>query len=332
MKYVHEFIKNLNNIFQKIVRYTDSSIWLKIFIQVIVILSCTVYLYINLQKINFSSLRNQWNMTYFVFSIIGFIAAVFVGAIGWWTICKSFGLKTSILIASQIHTKANISKYAPGYGWQLIGKLYLSSKIGWPKKYIATAMAVEFLLIYLSGLTIAVWIIPSQLLLHFGVHISPDVYNPIFRLLSILVMIITPLLLKRIIDKRIIGIKLNITGLFLSTALMFFGWAINAIGFWFLISAISPISIELFNISTFVILISFLLGFLIFFIPGSIGVRESIIVFLFSFLLPGYLGAGIAILQRIAFIVADLSGYTALEFISYIYKRRKVIIQNNPNG
>lgn len=220
----------------------------------------------------------------------------------------------SIRKGIKIHVMANIVKYAPGYGWQILGKAYLSRKENIPQGYVIISIGAEFALIIISGGLLALLMLPGTVflpqssLLAFGarglatlIALSPLLFLSPWRPRWVIrYKKFDFLWLESTVDFQKLGWVL---------LMMLLTWALMGIGFCFLIRGVY--SIRLCDIPTYVfsLVASFILSLLVVFVPNGMGIRESILAILLSSSMPLAIASIVAILARLILIVAEVISF-----------------------
>ncbi len=92
-------------------------------------------------------------------------------------------------------------------------------------------------------------------------------------------------------------------------------WTIYGLAFYFFIKSISNASFFMIFALTAVFASSYIIGFLSFFVPGGLGVREGVMSASLSTLLPAPIAISIALLSRVWLSAAEILMYVSLPFI-----------------
>ena len=111
-------------------------------------------------------------------------------------------------------------------------------------------------------------------------------------------------------DEVLLGLATALTGLAIAMA----GWLLFGLAFWLLGAALAPLSGAELGLFIFTLASSIILGLAVLFVPGGLGVRESIMVFLLTSAgLPSALTVVAAALLRLAVLLAELVGAFTLK-------------------
>jgi len=237
-----------------------------------------------------------------------------LGAWEWQWLLRGLGHDLGTRKGMRIHLLANVAKYAPGYLWQILGKVYLSERQSVSRKRALASVGVEFSLIILTGTLLALMTLPSTSLL--GSPLLP-ILGPGMAL--ILVPLATlPLLLpllrrvsswSQIRERFPIVSELDYASLVGVTVAIYLTWLVLGSGFVLLIDSVYPISIDDIPTYIFALAASFILGLLALFAPTGIGVRESTMAFLLGSCMPLSVASVIAILARVVTMLADVASF-----------------------
>jgi hypothetical protein len=291
--------------------------WLRFGIQAAVLLFCLAYLALNLRnasgqlgelRVHLGRLVSAWLLT---------TIAVYLGALGWWFTLRAIGQPAGILPGLRAHTLSNLAKYLPGYAWQLVGKAYLAREMGLSVRAVGLGMALELAQLVLTGLALAAVTLPWELVQRWPFGTSLGLGS--LRALGLFAFALLPLVAGGYIARRWLsrsGFQIHLRLLVLATLSILGGWMLFGYAFWTIGAALQPLPVSDLPLFTFTLTASFLLGLAILVVPGSIGVRESIMVFLLSsaHLTPA-LAVVIAALSRGIVTLSELAGALFLEAI-----------------
>lgn len=233
-----------------------------------------------------------------------------LGAWEWQLLLRGLGHDLGARKGMRIHLLANVAKYAPGYLWQVIGKVYLSERQSVSRKRALVSVGVEFSLIIVTGTLLALMTLPSTGLL--GSPLLP-ILGPGMALILVplaALPLLLPLLRRvsswsQIRERFPIVSELDYASLVGVTVAIYLTWLVLGSGFVLLINSVYPISINDIPTYIFALTASFILGLLALFAPSGIGVRESTMAFLLGSCMPLSLASVIAILARVVTMFAD---------------------------
>ena len=297
-----------------------SAKWIKHIIQLVVVLTSFIYIYNQTQEINFSEIK----INYFGIAISVLITTfgTWLGAVSWWIALREFRQKLSFSDVMIIQFKSNLVKYIPGIGWQLVSKTHMTAKKGIPLNLVITGMLFEFGEIILSGLILAVILIPTDFNLTTPIYTFIVQNSRVLRIGTLILVVIFPFVFQLILKTlRIVKDfqKLDTGWVLPLFALLSFTWVINSIGFSFAYNALETQIRLSFPLSAFIVTLTFVFGLLVVIVPGSFGVRESLFILFLTPLTGGGIAGVIAIIYRIITISSEI----LVVFADFV--RRKII-------
>lgn len=277
--------------------------WLRTAVAIVVVavtfyfMGCSLYHNWGQVKGQLAVLRIRWLLLPLPFLL--FAAAFGVGALAWRQILTCFGEQIKFGRATQIIAYAQFGKYLPGKVWAALGRMFLARESGIAERHTATSIIVEtayllitalalFLvaLVFYPGLLAKTWLllilIPVTLAL---------LYPPLFNWL-------VNFMLARIRQKpvafRIRPVQmLELFGLYTIT------WLVQGVGLYFLTLAFYPVTMKALLILPGAFSLSWIIGFVVIFAPGGLGVREGLFALLLDPLVHGGINVVISLLSRV---------------------------------
>lgn len=208
---------------------------------------------------------------------------------------------------------SNLGRYLPGKVWSFLGMMYLLEKEGVAKiKGFSVAILAQALAV-LAGLLMALLFLRDGYYQGFFAETPAMAVIILLLIVGIAVLVFYPKLLERIINlslkilkKEKIVLDLKPQNMFFFLLMYFGSWFLFGFIFWVFIKSITPVSLDLYLSLTGAFAGSFSLGFLAFFAPGGIGVREGILVVLLSNFFPTPVAALIALSSRVWITLAEV--------------------------
>ena len=236
-----------------------------------------------------------------LFLYFNFILSIF----GWQKIITKFGQALNFRSAYWIMATSQISKYIPGGIWFTISRMQLADKKGLRSEVTAFSVIIETCLIFLTG------IILMLISMITGAHLI-SLYL-ILPLLIISILFLYPPLLKifadfmvKILKRPKVDLRLSF-GDILMLSLFYFGvWISQIIGFFLLINSFYPVPVVNFPYIALTYISSWIGGFVVIYAPGGIGIREGIMSFLLSKILPVGLSVGFSVIARVWTIIYEV--------------------------
>jgi len=222
-------------------------------------------------QINYLLLIAGWTITFVVMSLIG--------TSSWWCLIRSLGEDIRWIEGAIVQSKSTLAKYIPGYAWQYIGKAYLSGEAGTPLKKTSIALVFELGLTLITGIALALILIPGEFIQVTGLPI-PKTALVVIGCMLILFELIIPCVLGDILNLiGISNIQVYRRYLYGSIVLIIIGWILSGVSFWISAKGLGELggSFELYFTTLAMALVG---GILAIPFPNGIGIREAIIVFM----------------------------------------------------
>lgn len=242
-------------------------------------------------------------------SIVVQLAAFFLYSKVWCIIMEGFGYPVSLPHGFKISYMTNMGRYLPGRVWQVFGMLYLCKKISIPQSVAVASWGITLLFSMIASViagAIAVALNPEIISGDLAQYTGPSLYITASAILILsFYFVLQPnrtlglynwLLTK--LNRKPIEARISVAmaaQIYIGSLLCWIGYGL---AFWLFVQSIT-VSIQmpiLWGIATYIV--PYQLGYLAFFTPGGIGVRELTMT---ALLVPyfGPISAGIAIAARI---------------------------------
>jgi hypothetical protein len=215
---------------------------------------------------------------------------------------------------THIHTLGNLTKYVPGYAWQLVSKTYLTRRAGVPLKAAGVALAIEFGGLIAVAVCLGLALLPSEAALPLAPHISPALR----LLLAGAVaggLVAAPLVLRHV---QRAGLMRGLIGdiravrpkeLWLAFVVMLGAWSVLGMGLVELVRSVYPLPLDHWPATASALALAFVIGFVVILAPAGVGVREAALTLLLSPYLPAGLAALVAIGSRLTLALSEVFGY-----------------------
>jgi uncharacterized membrane protein YbhN (UPF0104 family) len=248
---------------------------------------------------NWSQIRNHtWHLHYgwLLSSVAVLLGSMMVMALGWYAALRELGASISPWHAQRIWIVTNFLKYLPGKVWLVIARVFHGQRHGIPKVVTLTSFAYEYVLFMASGILVAactvpfwlqrgeartygwtLWLVPATLV---GFH--PAIFGPLVN--RALKWVRRPPLARQIPFPRLLLL------------LLLFGWAwlLFGLAFCLFVTAVQPMPLAAWPTLSGAFVASWVLGLLVIFTPGGLGVREGMLIMVLSSLSLAYLPAASA--------------------------------------
>ena len=229
-------------------------------------------------------------------------------ASGWTGVWSMLGSKVARSRVIAWYYAGELGKYIPGGVLAVMGRGELARRGGVPRSRAYVSVAMSLVMLSLSAMFVACLLLPFSLadggplgadslfllLLPAGLaFLHPKVLGPLVRLASR-------------VTKRELPVEIPSWRTGVSVVASYApAWLFVAFATWSVAHAIDP-EAPIARIA-FAAVLSWIVGFLIFFVPGGIGVRET--VFIAASGLAAGPGTTVAIAARILFILVDVGGF-----------------------
>jgi uncharacterized membrane protein YbhN (UPF0104 family) len=265
---------------------------------------------------NWSQIKDfNWQFNYYllILSFVLQILALFWLVKIWERMLRHTGSSVSYFKLFKVWFVTNLGKYLPGKVWQFLGMIYMLEKEGVPKKnsFSTGVLAQSFSVI--SGLFISIIFMGAGLYSQFFSRYPGLVWAGVVFSLALLGLLCYPKVLEKILNLGLEilkkeKIRLDITGkdviiYFLSYSL---SWLLFGLAFLIFVKSMAQASFDMYPTLTGAFAFSLNIGFLAIFVPGGIGVREGILVFLLTPFFPLPVSTLISLLSRLWITMGEL--------------------------
>lgn len=240
---------------------------------------------------------------------------VMLGGPVWNLVLSSLGHDLGLRASMRTQLQANAAKYVPGFAWQILGKAYLTRRLGVPTQVVGVALALEFGLVFVTGIFLAALLLPASYL---ELPWVPS-YAPALRILVALVMALiiaglpwlarawTTYARRRKWSRW--EIEVQPRAIWSASGLLIAAWLLLGLAFHLLVTAVYPVNWQALPISVFSLIVSFLISLAVIFIPNGIGVREGLMAYLMGAIVPPGPASVIALLARLLLIICEAIGF-----------------------
>jgi uncharacterized membrane protein YbhN (UPF0104 family) len=278
--------------------------WLTRSLKWLIVITCLTYLLFNARQLQQYRGTLHVNAGHLFLSALLTLVALWLGVAGWGLVLRAVGIRLPWPRVAWIHLSSNLAKYLPGYGWQLVGKAYLTRQAGVSARTLSALMLGELAIVLFSGAAIA-----AVVALQYDVAPTANLRLLILGagLVATALIVVLPLLLPFFCE-RIWGDKLTVsTAIYgLAVAVIAVGWIIFGIAFWFLGAGLTLLSPGMLPYFLFAIVGSFWISLIVLVVPAGIGVRESIMVLLLSPVVGPTPAVMIALVSRLLWLGSEL--------------------------
>jgi uncharacterized membrane protein YbhN (UPF0104 family) len=218
-----------------------------------------------------------------------FAAFLFVfRALVWRRLLKSFGHKLPVWAATRIWSTSELARYLPGSIWQIVGRVYLSKPYGVRGTAVTTSQIMELALFLLANLMVAVGALAFFVnKLDVGTRVWVVIAATLVPLLSVMLHPtifygITDRVLKRL-GKPLIENRMRWKSLIELLLWKILGLLVQGLAIYLVVSDVLKLAPSKWWIVAGAYCLAWCAGFLAFWAPGGLGVREAVFIAAMSF-------------------------------------------------
>ncbi len=258
-----------------------------------------------------------------IWSLIGstliFALSYFIQFWAWYLITLRLGIAIPFKETLENWFYSQLGKYLPGKVWPFLGRLYLYGAKGKSKKTVTVALYFETAtLVMAAGLIFLVSFFSFREVQPVHPEISSAWLIPVF---IVAFLFLHPKILQEVLNRILSLLKrdrLSISISYVETlwivGVCVLSWGVGGIGFYLFVDSFFTVSASYLLILTGALAISSTLGLIALFAPGGLGVREGILVYLLSSIMPGSVAVILSVLTRLwmTFIEIGLIGVVYL--------------------
>jgi hypothetical protein len=239
-----------------------------------------------------------------IFATLIFAFSYFIQIWAWYLITLALRIDIPLSETLRSWLTSQLGKYLPGKIWLLLSRFYFYESKGKPKKSISIALYLETVIVLLAGAMIflaslilvkevrpfylrkeAVWL--ALLLIAAAVSIYPRLLQKIMNWVLIQ------------LKKEPIAISISYSRILWISFICILAWAVGGVGFYLFVDSVFAVSRDQILFLTGALAFSSTMGLIAIFAPSGLGVREGVLVYLLSSIMPGSVATVISILTRI---------------------------------
>ena len=203
---------------------------------------------------------------------------------------------------------SNLGRYMPGKIWQFVGMYYLLDQENIGKLKSVSCVLWANILINLAGLVVG---LPTLYFYYYKVSFFSLIVMTL--LLSFLFIIIQPKFINSIshfvlrkMNKEPVNMSLPSSKIILLLLFCCGIWFFYGLGFFLLANSVTDIEMNSFPLFVGSFAAAHIIGFMAFFAPGGLGVREGALTYMLSLYLPLPVATIISVLARIWFTLGEV--------------------------
>ena len=239
-----------------------------------------------------------------VLSTLIFALTYFIQILAWYFLTLKLGIAISFGRTIESWLYSQLGKYMPGKVWLLLGRFYFYQSKGKSKKAISIALYFETITLFMAA-----GIISFVALIFFkegGPFRSGTPFGWVIFLLVFALIMLHPQVLQKIFNwfliqfkKEPISLSISYSDILWVLLICILAWVIGGIGFYLFVQSVFSVSPSHILFLTGALAFSSTLGLIALFAPSGLGVREGVLVYLLSYLMPGSIAVVISVLTRI---------------------------------
>jgi len=263
----------------------------------------------------------QWSLRWLPFSLslLGVSLTFAANTQIWRMIVRSLsGVSLPPYRSVYIWFMSNLGRYLPGKVWQIAGMAMMARGLGVPGVEAAASSVLAIVICMLAGACLGLALFPAALAGSYAPLVSWAWLG-----LPVMLAFLHPALLNRLIrlvskwsGKPAVMGNLRLRDLLLWFTLNLLVWIVYGVCFYYFIHSVIPEARLSLGDAVGIYAVGYIIGFLMIFAPGGLGVRESVFVLLLTTSL-GDLGAVVvALISRIWLTLAELVPVAILLWIS----------------
>ena len=239
-----------------------------------------------------STAKLKFNIGYLVLSCIFMVSTYLLVAYTWKRNVSILKEKINFLAALRVNALSTLPKYAPGKVWGILGKVYLAKKEGISEHTCVITISLETILYILGGIILFLFTGASVLK-------GRIPYTYCLILILIFLIIIYPRILigttnvfLKLFKRPLIDFMPSYFQILTLLCLYTLSWIFQGIGVYFLINSFYPIALNKIMLISGIHAFSWVVGFLTIITPAGLGIKEGVLSYFLTFIMP----SGIAIL------------------------------------
>lgn len=243
-----------------------------------------------------------------VLSLSTSIVFVWLTMLAWRVILNDAGDPVKAGPARRIFFVSQVAKYLPGSVWNFVAAAEMGADYNISRRRSVTVLLMSILVSVLTGLVLA------SIAFVFGPSALISTYWWVLLIIPILLMVLYPPILNGLVAKALTmlgrdGIGKPFSGRAIATAAAWstLSWIVAGFQVWLILTGLGNDPIfETYLLTLGGYALAWVVGFLVFFIPAGVGVREVALGASLAGLVPAGDVVVVVLLSRILFTLADL--------------------------
>jgi uncharacterized membrane protein YbhN (UPF0104 family) len=264
----------------------------------------------------------------FILSTLIFAFSYFIQIWAWYLITLKLEIALSPSDTLKTWFYSQLGKYLPGKIWLFLSRFHFYESRGKSKKAISIALYLENVTIIMAAglIFLAVLIFFREI----GSSYSWGRSGGVVLLFLLGFIFLHPRVLQKILNWALIHFKREPVFLSISYSdvlwilfVCIISWLIGGIGFYLFVDSVYPATPQYILFLTGALAISSTLGLIAIFAPSGLGVREGVLVYLLSLMMPPPIAVIISILTRIWMTLIEIGLIGMVYLLGQVQQREK---------
>lgn len=260
----------------------------------------------NWDEVSAALARLDWWIV--VLALVVSIIFVTLTMLAWRTLLNDAGAPVGNAPARRIFYVSQVAKYLPGGVWNFVAAAEMGADYDISRRRSVTVLLMSMLVSVVTGLALA------TVAIVFGPSGVAGDYWWVLIVLPIFAIILYPPILNKLVNKGLQFLKRDqlerpFTGKAIAIAAGFstLSWVVSGLQVWMILTGLgNPARLDTYFLTLGGYALAWVVGFLVFFIPAGVGVREVVLGATLTGLVSGGDIVVVVLLSRILFTVADV--------------------------
>ncbi len=258
----------------------------------------------------------------FILGTALFALSYYVQMGAWYLITLKVGIALHFRETAATWFYSQLGKYLPGKVWLMVGRFYLYRSKGKGTKEISLALYFETVTLLMAAVLISLIALASAGM--DSIHPGQKWFPVLLLALALFFLALHPRVLEKIINpiltlmgRTSLRLPMSYGDMFWVLLVNFLAWGMGGVGFYLFIDSIFAVPARDLLFVSGALAISSMAGLIAVFAPGGLGIREGVLVYLFSHIMPGGVAVVLSILTRLWMTLIEVG----LIGMIYIYDR-----------
>ncbi len=258
--------------------------------------------------------------------IVSLLVFFLLRSLSWKELVERYGYKLNTRESIYLLALSEIKRYIPGSIFGFVARIGNFNKLNIPSKIIVRLIFFESAVFLVSSLIVS---IPGAFFLLNSSSIFTSKYYLVLPILFIFVFVLSALgiVVFENNKKNSKSLIFKLPSFGKPFLLMLSSWIFFGIGNYLIAVSFYYLDPNRFLELSSLFVLSWLIGYIVLIVPLGLGVREAVVFFGLSILIPAPLAAALSVISRVGLIAAEL----LFVLISYVLYKFKKITLNAPN-